>query len=127
MMDWHRLPRKITKCPRDVPGRDDKLSHRQSEGADMRSRTFTLLSMSAIVAVTALSFCGPAAADDRDTCKTASGDTAIAACSRAIASKKYKGSNLSLLHTNRGAEYGAKEDYTRAIADHDQAIKIDPK
>jgi Flp pilus assembly protein TadD len=34
---------------------------------------------------------------------------------------------LSLLHTNRGAEYGAKEDYDRAIADHDQAIKIDPK
>ena len=93
----------------------------------MRSRTYTLLSMSAIVAVTALPFCGPAAADDRDTCKTASGDVAIEACSRAIASKKHKGRNLSLLHTNRGVEYGAKDDYDRAIADHDLAIKIDPK
>ena len=93
----------------------------------MRSRTCTLLSVSAIVVVTALPFCGTAAADDRETCKTASGDVAIAACSRAIASKKHKGRNLSLLHTNRGVEYGAKDDYDRAIADHDQAIKIDPK
>ena len=93
----------------------------------MRSRTSTLFSVSAFVAVTVLMFCGPAAADDRATCKNESGDDAINACSRAIASKKYKGRSLSLLYTNRGAEYGAKGDNDRAMADHDQAIRLDPK
>ncbi|MBX9846992.1 MAG: tetratricopeptide repeat protein [Xanthobacteraceae bacterium] len=72
-------------------------------------------------------WCAPANADDRETCKTASGDPAISACSRAIASKKYKGNTLSILFTNRGAEYGAKGELDRAMKDHDQAIKIDPK
>jgi tetratricopeptide (TPR) repeat protein len=71
--------------------------------------------------------CGPANADDRETCKTASGDPAISACSRAIASKKYRGNILSILYTNRGAEFGAKGDLDRAMKDHDQALKIDPK
>jgi tetratricopeptide (TPR) repeat protein len=76
-----------------------------------------------------LSFCKPAAADDRETCKTASGDASIEACTRAIDSKKYTKHKrtLSLLYSNRGVEYGLKHDYDRAIADHDQAIKIDPK
>ena len=48
-------------------------------------------------------------------------------CSSAIKSKKFKGSTLSLLYTNRGVEYVVKEDIDRGIADHDQAIKLDPK
>jgi tetratricopeptide (TPR) repeat protein len=70
---------------------------------------------------------GPANADDRETCKTASGDSAISACSRAIASKKYRGNVLSILYTNRGAEFGAKGELDKAMKDHDQAIKLDPK
>jgi tetratricopeptide (TPR) repeat protein len=70
---------------------------------------------------------GPANADDRETCKTASGDPAISACSRAIASKKYRGNILSILYTNRGAEFGTKGELDRAMKDHDQAVKIDPK
>jgi tetratricopeptide (TPR) repeat protein len=72
-------------------------------------------------------FCGAAAADDRDTCKTASGDVAIEACSRAITAGKIKGKVLSLLYTNRGVEYFTKGDFDRAISDHEQAIKLDPK
>ncbi len=72
-----------------------------------------------------------AAADDRDTCKTAAGDTAIEACTRAIASKKYRSrkqrTTLSLIYTNRGVEYARKKEYDKAIADHDKAIKLDPK
>jgi tetratricopeptide (TPR) repeat protein len=71
--------------------------------------------------------CGPAIADDRDTCKTASGDPAISACTRAIASKKFKANVLSILYTNRGVELAAKGDMDRAMKDHDQAIKFDPK
>jgi tetratricopeptide (TPR) repeat protein len=81
-----------------------------------------VLSVAALAAL-----CGPANADDRETCKTASGDPAISACSRAIASKKYKANVLSILYTNRGAEFGAKGDLDRAMKDHDQAIKLDPK
>ncbi len=85
----------------------------------------------AIAAVMVLGVSFSAAADDRELCKTASGDAAIEACTRAIDSKKYNGVKqkrvLSLLYTNRGVEYEIKKDYDKAIADHDQAIKIDPK
>jgi len=91
----------------------------------MRSRTNAAFSI--IAAVTVLAFCKSAAADDRETCKTAAGEAAITACSNAIASKKYKTRVLSLLYTNRGVEYRIKNDFEHAIADHDQAIKIDPK
>jgi tetratricopeptide (TPR) repeat protein len=85
----------------------------------------------AIAAVMVLGVCNSAAADDRELCKTASGDEAIAACTRAIDSKKFNNKKqvrvLSLLYTNRGVEYQVKKEYDKAIADHDQAIKIDPK
>jgi tetratricopeptide (TPR) repeat protein len=86
----------------------------------------------ALAAVMGLGFGKVAtAADNRETCKTASGDTAIEACTRATASKKYKARKqrhtLSLLYTNRGVEYAKKKDFDKAIADHDQAIKLDPK
>src|SRR5882672_9655041 len=90
----------------------------------MRSRLCAAL---AVIAVTGLTFCGSAAADDRESCKSASGDAAITACSNAIASKKYKTRVLSLLYTNRGVEYGIKGEFERAIADHDLAIKTDVK
>lgn len=72
---------------------------------------------------------GGAAADDRETCKSATGDAAIEACTKAIDSKKFLKQKkiLSVLYTNRGVEYEKKQDFTHAIADHDQAIKIDPK
>jgi tetratricopeptide (TPR) repeat protein len=90
-------------------------------------RTRPCAAFSVIAIAMALAFCGSAAADDRDTCKTASGDAAITACSNAIASKKYKTRVLSILYTNRGVEYRIKGDFEHAIADHDSAIKIDPK
>jgi tetratricopeptide (TPR) repeat protein len=91
----------------------------------MWSPTFSAFPVIAIV--TLLVTCPPAAADDREACKNSSGDVAIEACSNAITSKKFKGHTLSLLYTNRGVEYVAKEDLDHAIADHDQAIKLDPK
>jgi len=91
----------------------------------MRSPTWTALSF--IMVVMAFGVCRLAAADDRETCKDSSGEAAIDACSSAITSKKFKGSTLSLLYTNRGVEYVVKEDVDRGIADHNQAIKLDPK
>jgi len=81
--------------------------------------------------VLAPGYCGPASADDREQCKTEKGDAAIAACTRAIESKKFKRKKfkrtLSLLYSNRGVEYELKKEYDKAIADHNEAIKIDPK
>jgi tetratricopeptide (TPR) repeat protein len=93
----------------------------------MRIPTRAVISVIAITIL--LGFQRTAAADDRETCKTAAGDAAIEACTKAINSKKYlkQKRTLSLLYTNRGVEYERKQDYEHAIADYDQAIKVDPK
>jgi tetratricopeptide (TPR) repeat protein len=97
----------------------------------MQFRTGRIFLAVAIASVMVLSFYKPAAADDREICKTASGDAAIEACTRAIDSKKYSKKKfkrtLSLLYTNRGVEYAIKKEFDKAIADHDEAIKVDPK
>jgi len=94
-------------------------------------RTGRIVPVIALAAVMGLGVCKTAAADDRETCKTASGDAAVEACTKAIADKKYKAKKqrrtLSLLYTNRGVEYEKKREFDKAIADHDQAIKVDPK
>jgi tetratricopeptide (TPR) repeat protein len=77
-----------------------------------------------LVALLALS--APAAADDRVTCEKESGDVAIAACTRGIASGQYTGRFLAQLYDDRGAEYLDKSDYERAFADFNQALRINP-
>src|SRR6516225_4005720 len=105
----------------------------------MRSRRRTCLAIIAMTTVVMFGFGGAAAADDWETCAKASGDTAIAACTRAIASPRFKGRDLVRLYYNRGIEYDEKRDYDRgnawrnkgdldrAIADYNEAIRLDPK
>ena len=50
----------------------------------------------------------------------------MAACDRAISSGELTGRALALAHSNRGVEWTARGDLTRAIADYDQAIQHDP-
>lgn len=69
----------------------------------------------------------PAAADDFDTCQDDSGDRAIAACSRAISSGRYSGRDLAIVHRHRGMALRGKGEFERAIADHTEAIRIDPR
>jgi tetratricopeptide (TPR) repeat protein len=66
----------------------------------------------------------PALADDADTCRKASGDDSIAACSRLLArNPKDAAANYS-----RGYAYEwRKGDHDRAIANFDQAIILNPK
>jgi tetratricopeptide (TPR) repeat protein len=64
---------------------------------------------------------------DFKACEESSGDAAIAACDRAIASGKFQGDLLSQLHNNRGVEYKTKKDIDRALADFSEAIKLNPK
>jgi tetratricopeptide (TPR) repeat protein len=51
----------------------------------------------------------------------------IKGCTALIQSGKSYGRNLAIAYTNRGSAYDDLRDEDRAIADHDQAIRIDPK
>jgi lipoprotein NlpI len=91
----------------------------------MRSSAYWLFACLAVVALAGL--LTVAAADDADTCAKQSGDVAIAACSRAIASGKFSGEELAAFYVSRGVEYKNKRGLDRAIADFDQAVRLDPK
>jgi tetratricopeptide (TPR) repeat protein len=65
-------------------------------------------------------------ANDYDICHRSQGDPAIAACTRAILSGRFSGRDLAYLLGNRGAEYLRKDDYDRAFADINHAIRLDP-
>jgi lipoprotein NlpI len=94
-------------------------------GMEMRLAKFALIVCAALLA---LSFVLMAAADnDRVTCIAESGDVAIAACSRAIASGRYEGLALADLHLHRGLASGTKRDLDCTIADLDQAIRLNPE
>jgi lipoprotein NlpI len=69
----------------------------------------------------------PTVADDLATCKNASGDDVIAACSRVIASGSASPDDLRSAHFIRGAEYAEKHDYDRAIADYNETLRLDPE
>jgi tetratricopeptide (TPR) repeat protein len=68
----------------------------------------------------------PAIAEDLQKCHDESGDSAIAACTRAIGAGKLSKRNQAVAYTSRGVEWRAKGQLDRAIADHTQAIKRDP-
>lgn len=69
----------------------------------------------------------PTFADDGDDCADGNGDAGIAACTRAIASGRWKGGDQAINFYDRGLDYYAKGDYARALADFEMAIKLDPK
>jgi tetratricopeptide (TPR) repeat protein len=54
-------------------------------------------------------------------------DQMIRGCTALIRSGEYSGSDLAVIFTNRGSAYDDKRDEDRAIADHNRAIKLDPK
>jgi tetratricopeptide (TPR) repeat protein len=78
------------------------------------------------IIVAAVGWCGSLAAEE-DLCSYGSGDAAIADCTRAIQSGRFTGHALALKFSNRGVEWRLKGDYERAIADYDEAIRLDPK
>lgn len=63
---------------------------------------------------------------DFDICAKQSGESAIAACSDAIASGAYKGDRLAELYNSRGAEWRLRNNYERAIADYNEALLLAP-
>ena len=102
-----------------------------SRRSPKRERDIRLLML--LVGVTALlMLVGPpsvsrAVADDAGACNHAIGDEAIAACTRAINSGRWRGPDLAIAYKNRGHAYQAKGDNDRAIADYAEAIRLDPE
>src|SRR5882672_9868077 len=90
-------------------------------------RASLLISFIAAFVVAGPFLASAAPANDFDTCAKASGDVAIAACTRAINSGRWRGRDLAVLYFNRGVEYDAKGDLDRGIADYTEAIRLDPK
>jgi len=79
-----------------------------------------------VFALAAASAAAPARAEENgDRCFRGEGETAIAACTRAIQSGKFSGETLATLYHNRAIELRQDGDYDRAIADYSQAIQID--
>ena len=70
---------------------------------------------------------GPARGDDRADCRgTAAPEAVIAACTRVIGAGGVQGSQLADLYAARARAYRAQANLDHAIADFDEAIRIDP-
>lgn len=65
-------------------------------------------------------------ADDKQTCFAETGDLAIAACRRAIASGRFQQRELAELQNEIGAEYLRFDEKEKAVAILSDAIKSDP-
>lgn len=59
-------------------------------------------------------------------CRNLSGDASLAACERAIASRKFKGAELATLHLVRGLRRQEKYDIEGALADYRDALRLNP-
>jgi len=78
--------------------------------------------------VVAAGLIGSARADDRADCRaTGTPDVSIAACTRLIGAGTVRGSQLADLYAARGNAYQAQSDFDRAIADYDEAIRVDAR
>lgn len=87
-----------------------------------------LVGVAAFVAFAGPTEVSPAFADDGATCFQMGGDVAIAACTRVIQSPATSASNRAVAYNNRGIAYCAdKGEYDQAIADDNEAIRLDPK
>jgi tetratricopeptide (TPR) repeat protein len=76
----------------------------------------------------ALASCGGALADAESDCvQDKDQDLRIRGCTAAIQLDKGRGEGLAWAYYNRGNAYKDKGEVDRAMADYDQAVRLDPK
>src|SRR4029078_533755 len=70
----------------------------------------------------------PAFAANQAACFDQNGpaQTAISACNQIIASGKLIGRDLASIYNGRGNRYYGNREYDRAVADYNEAIRLDP-
>src|SRR5262249_39416693 len=101
--------------------------------SQMKMKTMQKASLYSILLFTSWLFCGLALAQsspDPDKCfKAASGssDEKITDCTLIITSGQLSSTTLALTFYNRGNIWQRKGDYDRAIADYDNAIRLNPQ
>src|SRR4051812_21232642 len=80
----------------------------------------------ALLLSAAVSFAGPAHADDWSVCKdeNTSADTSIDACTRIIKAGRTKGNDLAVAYYNRAISFRQKKDNDSALADYNESIRI---
>lgn len=105
-----------------MPGAKARWLQREEECACFKGPRFIRF-----VVIAALFPGARAIADDRETCATASGEGASAACTRIIETKKYSGRYLAAVSMARGVEFINRNDYDHATLDFVRAIQLAPK
>ncbi len=91
----------------------------------MRS-SIPVLSTAIFLLVVQLAADTRAFADDATTCASGTGDAQIAACTREIKSGRWKNSHLAWAYNNRCKAYNDRGKHDRAIADCNEAVRLDP-
>jgi tetratricopeptide (TPR) repeat protein len=75
------------------------------------------------VAMTAM---GCSSQENLNKCRSNDSDSKIAGCTALIQAGKGTPESLSTFYNNRGTAYDDKHDYTHAIPDYDEAIRLNP-
>lgn len=77
--------------------------------------------------VLAVLFARPAPADVLDDCnQSAEQDIRIAGCTQSLETLKLDNKSRANVHIRRGDAYANKKDYDRALADYNEAIRLEP-
>ena len=100
----------------------DFITHTINEGVGRTG--IELLAAAGLVIGTSVSIL--AAGDREDCAATGNPDQSIAACARVIADDSETAANRVVAYKNRGHAYYNKKDYDGAIADYNEAIRLDP-
>jgi lipoprotein NlpI len=64
--------------------------------------------------------------DEEDCTRSSNAASVIAACTRLIESGQFTSRNLAIFHFDRGIAHKNKNDSDRALADYNEAIRLDP-
>jgi tetratricopeptide (TPR) repeat protein len=128
------LPKPLTApCPSDALA---QLGQEQSMDSVSRFMIWATISFGAVLVALVIPLFPPTPADAQtqqqiDWCENNgyvyTPDLQINGCTAAIQSGRWSGKDLALVFNNRGNAYSDKNDYDRAIADFNQAIRLDPK
>ncbi len=96
----------------------------------MARHASSLCSILAATFIAASAFAVPlaqaASQQDRETCSKGNGDAQIAGCTHIIEDKSESARVRAIAYYNRGNTYSIMGDRDRAVADYNQAIKLDP-
>ena len=92
----------------------------------MRERRLGRLAVTSLAFAVVVMVPGLAATDDAADCAKETGEDAIAACTRRIESGEVQAHELAVMLDHRGLALRRRGDIDRAIADFDQAIRLDP-